>query len=161
MSKNHNQHSLTDIALSLLSHGADIEIRDNFGNTAAHTACYWGQHTLLALLLARGARVDVLNGEKQKPIDIASIVRGFEAESIKIGKPLCVALLKQWFDIRSLHGFCVFKCVVNQNADLSRLPLHLQREIAEIRDQQPHEWPMLIDRLALKRAGAHLTQTAQ
>lgn len=46
-------------ALMLINAGALVNSRDTFGNTALHYAAEDGNVTLIGLLVARGANVDV------------------------------------------------------------------------------------------------------
>lgn len=51
------RHDLHHMALLLLNEGADVNAKDNNGNTALHYACAYNQARVSVLLEARGADV--------------------------------------------------------------------------------------------------------
>lgn len=55
---------ITDIVKLLIKHGANIDIKDNYGRTALIEACDYGGHTgIAALLLEHGADVNIISKE--------------------------------------------------------------------------------------------------
>ena len=68
----------------LLALGADVELKDSYGDTAAHWACYGGDHSsVLALLLDAGASLNPRNNLGSTPL----------REAAFHGSTRCVALL--------------------------------------------------------------------
>lgn len=59
-----------DIAELLLNQGADINAGEG-GNPALHGAVFFGQTSMVAWLLSKGARTDLDNYQGKKPLEIA------------------------------------------------------------------------------------------
>ena len=66
-----------DVIEYLLSKGANIEAKDNYGNTPLFAAIYEGHDAAVAALLAKGANKNAIGQNGKKPIEVA------EKESIK------------------------------------------------------------------------------
>ena len=65
---------------TLLSHGADVNVRNNFGWTPLHIAAYWGNTVVASLLLSHGADVNAESTNKwgnyparSTPLDVVII----------------------------------------------------------------------------------------
>ena len=68
----HQERGYLAIAKLLLDKGADIEARDEIGNTALIWAVYYASSSVAKLLLDRGANVNVKNVEGATPFVIAA-----------------------------------------------------------------------------------------
>ena len=66
------KRSLKDIALALLSAGADMEAKDGSGCTALHWACSVGSEEVVQALVDRGCELDVLDESGLTPLWYAS-----------------------------------------------------------------------------------------
>ena len=65
------QRLSADEVRSLLDAGAELDARDIEGNTPLHEAVRLPQPTVAALLIARGAALELENAKRQRPLDIA------------------------------------------------------------------------------------------
>ena len=61
-----------DVIKQLIDSGADVNAADDDGYTCFHTACFWGQDTVLPLLAAKGARARALTRVGRTGWDLAS-----------------------------------------------------------------------------------------
>lgn len=61
-----------DVIKQLIDRGADVNAPDDDGYTSFHTACFWGQHNVLPLLAANGARARSLTRVGRTGWDLAS-----------------------------------------------------------------------------------------
>jgi alpha-tubulin suppressor-like RCC1 family protein len=61
-----------DVIKQLIDSGADVNAPDDDGYTCFHTACFWGQETVLPLLAAKGARARGLTRVGRTGWDLAS-----------------------------------------------------------------------------------------
>ena len=72
------QFNRTDVIRLLLQKGADVNKRDNIGNTPVHWAAWNNSTEAIAVLIEHGASINITNDEGNKPIDVA---RRFEKEA--------------------------------------------------------------------------------
>lgn len=63
-----------DLALKLISHGADVDARTELQWTPLHTACKWNHPKIVALLLQFGADINARSEGDQTPLHIACTV---------------------------------------------------------------------------------------
>jgi ankyrin repeat protein len=61
-----------DICVFLMDHGAEIDARDNAGNTALHLAAGRGQEEVVELLLSRGASCNIYNSQNKVAGELAA-----------------------------------------------------------------------------------------
>ena len=61
-----------EIAELLTSSGADVNIRDSYGNTALHWASMYGHLEIVQLLLCQGADMSIRANSGRTALDIAS-----------------------------------------------------------------------------------------
>ena len=61
-----------DTVQQLLDHGADVNIRDDEGQTPFHGTLKDDQLDIVRYFLAHGTEVDILNGERKTPLAVAS-----------------------------------------------------------------------------------------
>jgi uncharacterized protein len=61
------------VAKTLIKHGADLHIPDNWGLTALHMAANKGALQVLKLLLAAGANPNLKNKDAKTPLDISTV----------------------------------------------------------------------------------------
>ncbi|CAM9639938.1 unnamed protein product, partial [Scytosiphon promiscuus] len=70
------------VAISLLSHGARVDVRDNEGNSPLHAACELGFAEGIPALLERGAHVNERNDQGRTPLALAAEID--DGEAIKL-----------------------------------------------------------------------------
>ena len=63
--------SSTKLFTELLSHGADMNAQDSKSETAMHKAVFISRNDFLKILLAQGARHNIINNKGQTPLEIA------------------------------------------------------------------------------------------
>ena len=61
-----------DIVVLLLEEWADMDLQDNNGDTALHLAARKGEVEIASLLIEYGAKLNIKNKEKRRPLAIAS-----------------------------------------------------------------------------------------
>ena len=64
-------HKRTDVVGLLLQKGADVNIRDGYGDTSVHCAANGNSPEAIAMLVQHGASIDNMNYKGDKPIDSA------------------------------------------------------------------------------------------
>ena len=67
-----------DVAELLLVKGAEVNARDDRGNTALHLAALYNRDEFAQLLVTKGADADVANTDGKTPLDLA-VERGHNA----------------------------------------------------------------------------------
>jgi uncharacterized protein len=75
-----------DAITLLIGHGADINAKNDLGETAVHGAAQRGADKVLRFLAAHGAKVDVKNEEGRTPLDDA-IGQANEANDDNVRRP--------------------------------------------------------------------------
>ena len=70
-----------EMAKILIEHGADLEVKDKYGNTPLFTAVYWYKKDpggrLIKLLVDAGADVNAENSHGNSPLDLARMAGDF------------------------------------------------------------------------------------
>ena len=70
-----------EMAKILIEHGADLEVKDKYGNTPLFTAVYWYKKDpggrLIKLLVDAGADVNAENSHGNSPLDLARMIGDF------------------------------------------------------------------------------------
>ncbi|MBF0104212.1 MAG: ankyrin repeat domain-containing protein [Deltaproteobacteria bacterium] len=61
-------HGQTRVLETLLDHGADTECRDTDGNTPLILACYLARTDMAEMLVAKGANINAINAQGQRPL---------------------------------------------------------------------------------------------
>jgi ankyrin repeat protein len=105
---------LKDVAMLLIKSGADINIRNDRGQSPLHVAAEFGYHDIVRLLLDRGVEVDIQDKCHATPLHLAL---GYKARwNMEVFKALLSLLLESGAD-------------VNVSCDEGRTPLHLAATI--------------------------------
>ena len=77
-----NEDEAITVVNLLLDAGADIALRDSFGQTALHGAAFRGWSELVRTLVARGADLDAADDDGHTPLDAANgRIRGIGREA--------------------------------------------------------------------------------
>jgi len=85
----------------LLDRGADIDAKDNAGNTALHDAAERGYLGIVQFLLKKGANIEAKNNAGNTPIALAhsnhhtDVIEFFLGKCVKLGPDLMHSLFKQ------------------------------------------------------------------
>ena len=114
----------TDLIEKLLENGADIEAKDQYGNTALTTAALYGRQSIVECLLDRGADIEAKDQYGRTALLLAawqghkSIVeclldRGADIEA-KNPYGYTALLLAAWYGHQS-----IVECLLNRGADVS------------------------------------------
>lgn len=74
------QNQYTDIAKLLLEHGADVDPKDNYGNTPLFKAVFFseGKTDMIELLLKAGADPNIKNNAGVSPKELADNIANFD-----------------------------------------------------------------------------------
>jgi len=73
------RHASKQVIVTVISHGADIHIKDEFGNTTLHEAAELGNVGAAEALLDAGVPVDVRNQRHHTPLHVAMAFTATEA----------------------------------------------------------------------------------
>lgn len=76
------QNYLIDIATQLIDDGADIEIKDNYGNTLLWRATFasQGKGKMIQLLLSKGANPNNSNDSGVGPMELANTIANYNVK---------------------------------------------------------------------------------
>lgn len=70
---------LPEIAKYLIENNAEVDLKDNYGNTPLSTAVFWsrGRGDLIKILLSNGANRDLKNNYDVSPLDLAKNIANY------------------------------------------------------------------------------------
>ena len=63
----------TEVARLLIERGADVDAKSNSGSAAIHSAAFLGHQGVVKLLVENDADTNLLNGNDQTPLEVASL----------------------------------------------------------------------------------------
>lgn len=95
----------------LIEKGADVNKKDNDGNTPLHCAAKKGNIEVVKYLIGKGARVDIKNGWGETSLHIAAQVNQLEAV-----KAICKSLLRSLNRQKLLEEFLGIKNTLGKTA---------------------------------------------
>ena len=125
-------NGLTEVAVALLNHGADIHAVDKDKNTPLHLACKGGNNVLVSILLERGADVNARGFKQETPMhlainDIRTVLILWEhgadvdASNVYLQSPLYFACSRGCLDVAlflSEEGACIHGRTFNGSTPL-------------------------------------------
>uniref|UniRef100_A0A8C8SWU2 Uncharacterized protein n=1 Tax=Pelusios castaneus TaxID=367368 RepID=A0A8C8SWU2_9SAUR len=101
------QRGNVDVAQQLLSHRANVNVKDKQSKTPLHLAAEKGDHTMVELLLSFNADPNAMDKEKKTPLHIAAIGGHLNTAKVLLAQ-------KARFGIKDMDGLAEFSATDNQ-----------------------------------------------
>jgi ankyrin repeat protein len=136
---------VAEVRRLLLEHGAEVDVRDNEGETALHCAATNGHHKVVALLLEHGAEVDAEGYPGLTPLDLAATNGHYKAGALLLKRGARVNARTEGsltpLDLAAINGHCrVASLLLKRGADVNAgdkdgllTPLHLAAKNGQCR----------------------------
>jgi len=94
-----------EVGVTLLSHGADVNARDDVGMTPPHDAAIYGHPDMVEFLLQHGANPNVKNQEGRTPLALAQFnLEPKRAEGLQKQWDIAPARVQAAADVLRRHG---------------------------------------------------------
>ena len=92
-----------DVAVLLIDHGADVNMKDYYGQTPGHEAALSGEVEILKLLISKGANLNIMSKRGESPLHEAIVCTG---QRLNKADKNCEGILDLLLDTRNLDITC-------------------------------------------------------